>query len=536
MSSPRDYGLHHDEWRPQQFETLEWIQESSKTVVLEASTGSGKTALARAITQKKKGIALARTKALQQENYEGEYGFDVLYGKGNYACVHPEAHYNAMADECLFAETSMYRCPHAGNCGYLQSKIAAINSKRASLNYSYWLHVYDKWEPPEILICDEAHQLSDIVLEWAGCKITASQRLEWQLPPFPAINSEVGSRSMLSRSESKNPEDLALDWLAASIKVLALHRTRLEASSVYDKGARKDLRKCDLLNRKVTATFEAMQSVRDCWFIVSGPQPGRRSIADWEFFAKPLTARFHFPRYFINEYKLMLMSATIGNIDAFAKELGLINYDFRTVPSVWEPSVRPVYQLDIPRMGRKSTEKDWLRQAEEIAKAIKAVDRRWGGLIHVNSMNEADNLAGRLARLGLQDRIYVQPRVATNLAVEQWQERKRRYRNSLMITWALWEGYNGLDERINIVAKVPYANLGEPFEQARMRFSGEFFTQRAATKLEQGIGRTRRGRKEDYDIGGIRSGLVCVADGGINYVKNYLSQSMRESLIKGRPE
>lgn len=529
--NPRDVGLHHDEWRPHQRETLEWLLSSSQTTVFEAPTGSGKTSLARALTHHKRGIALVRTKALQEENYEREYGFVALYGKGNYACVHPDARPGAMADECLFAETGMYRCGHAAQCPYLQQKALALRSPRTALNYAYWLNVYDAWEPFEILVCDEAHQLSEIVLEWAGCKVTAQQRLEWKLPPFPAINSEVGSRAVLSGAQ--NCEEIASAWLDEAVKLMRRHYLGLLAHAEHDSAARKQLRKCELLGKKLSATLAAMRAVRDCWYIVAGPTPGRRSISEWEFFAKPLTARFHFPRYFQGDHRLVLMSATIGNPDAFGKELGLTDYVFRVVPSVWEAHTRPVHQLDVPRMGQKSGEKEYAKQAEAIARAVRAVDPSWSGLIHVNSMKEADNLAQRLARLGLQERIYVQPRIATDKAVEAWRTQRRRKPNALMVTWAMWEGYNGLDEKINIVAKVPYPYLGEPYEQARMRFSGEFFIQRAATKLEQALGRTRRGNPEDYDTPDKVNGLVAVADGSVNHVKSYLSQAVRDAIVKG---
>jgi hypothetical protein len=55
--------------------------------------------------------------------------------------------------------------------------------------------------------------------------------------------------------------------------------------------------------------------------------------------------------------------------------------------------------------------------------------------------------------------------------------------------------------------------------------------QRTAWKLEQGLGRTRRGRREDYDIDGV-NGYVAIADGGWSRVKKYLSKGLQEAIVR----
>jgi superfamily II DNA or RNA helicase len=63
--SPHDYGLKHSEWRPHQRETIEWLlNNGSKIKIVEAPTGSGKTATATAISSRHPVISLMRTKNL----------------------------------------------------------------------------------------------------------------------------------------------------------------------------------------------------------------------------------------------------------------------------------------------------------------------------------------------------------------------------------------------------------------------------------------------------------------------------------------
>lgn len=529
MTSPKDYGLTHAEFRPHQEETIEWALGDQPIKIIEAPTGSGKTAIARALGSQERTVSLVRTKALQEDNYEKAYGFIPLYGRSNYPCVYEKARAGVMADQCAFHEEGMNHCPQYSSCPYAQQKAMALASQTTTLNYAYWLHVYSKWIPPKHLVCDEAHELSAITLEWAGCTITEKERIEWDMPPFPVLKSG-GSVSILTTAAPV--EEKAFAWLSR-----ATEKVR-EAYNYFsgfkaDETARKKARKAELLGKKLRATMDALDLAPKDWFIRSGPnvRPFDKE-SGWAFMARPLTAKHHFKTYFANSsWDLTLMSATIGSVEAFAQELGLMGYDFKRVPSNWPAATRPVHTLDVPRLGQKSTAADWMRQAEEIAKLIKAAPRDWNGIIHSTSIDESGRLAARLAKLGLADRIYLAKKAPTNEMVLDWRKRMEREPGSILISWALWEGYNGLDEKINIAAKVPYPFLGDPYEIERRNYNGTFFLQRAAWQLEQGLGRTRRGRPEDYDTPDEMRGVVAIADGGWKWLRKYFSPSFMESVV-----
>jgi len=181
VPNPRELGLPHDTWRKYQYETLLWLT-------------SGKAGRV---------VSLVKTKSLQASNYDEMYGFDAHYGRANYRCNHPGAEAGATCAECMFLETgSMQNCPVSSGCPYLLSKHAAMNSRRASLNYAYWMTARN-WRanfPPDVLYCDEAHNLSEIVLDWVGVTVTERQRREWDLPAFPRADSSRGS-GILTKTE-----------------------------------------------------------------------------------------------------------------------------------------------------------------------------------------------------------------------------------------------------------------------------------------------------------------------------------------------
>ncbi len=548
--TPADYGLKHSEWRPNQREAIEWVLGRQKTAIISAVTGSGKTSFARALGQEKKTVALVRTRLLQKENYAEGYDFKPLYGRSNYDCVHVDADDGLKADNCIFAEQGMMRCGHGQRaqqivmpipgdedvsgfepCPYVLARENAKKGRRATLNYAYWLNVYERWPAPQILVCDEAHQLSDLVLEWAGVTISDEMRTKWGLAPFPMIRGNGGILSQQTPVTER-----AAGWLTQNLVTLRTMMAQLSSAAEYDEKARKQAQQCEMLGKKLRATLDALQAAPDDWYIKSGPgvKEGRPA-----FIARPLTARHHFKRYFMNEqWRLVIMSATIGDPKVFAAELGIADYDYHSIPSQFPAEQRPVLALDVPRMGHNSGDKEYSKQADEIAKAIKDCPGNWSGIIHTSSMAEAPRLAERLARRGLQDRVWVAPRgLSTEQMADAWHERARKKPGSININWAMWEGYDPdptINLKICIAAKVPYAPLNDDYEIARRSYDGKMYLQRAAYNIEQGLGRSRRGRPQDYDIDGQRNGLVAIADNSWRWIKGYFSESIRESIVDMR--
>jgi len=515
--NPLDFGLPHDEWRPEQLEALLWITGRNPHSV----------------------VSLVKTKSLQRENYDRLYAFDAHYGRANFECQHPSADRGVTCAECRYLnDGGMRACPYANRCTYLASKNAAMNSQKASLNYAYWMTALN-WRtkrPPEMLFCDEAHNISDIVLEWVGITITAKQQKDWELPEFAELDSTIGTGILIHRGPS--PMDVAILWLERAFAIMAMHCEKLELSSNGNAKQRDAYTRADLLCRKIDNALVSIEQCNDDWFILSGKQARTyRGKPEPGFICRPLTARHHAPIYVVGDFKTVMMSATIGNPKTFAGELGLKGWGFRAVPNQWESQRRPVNVLDAPKLGHRSKESEYQKQADVIVRAIKSVDPSWCGFIHVTRKREAALLAERLAERGLQDRVWVPPGangryVATDKQMAAWESRKRKVSGSLCISWSMWEGVDGLDEKICVVAKVPFSALGDPYEKARMQYSGRMYLQRAAWQLEQGLGRTRRGREQDYDTTDEQRGLVAIADGNWKRVQKYLSESMKESLIE----
>lgn len=343
---------------------------------------------------------------------------------------------------------------------------------------------------------------------------------------------------MLIKATDPLPE--AIYWLEKARDGLRDEWKALDRKTSDNAKTRK--RKCELLGKKLTATIDALRICPDDWYISSGrkAQKYRREYRP-AFVCKPLTARHHAPSYFGfgNGGRQILMSATIGDFGSFKAELGIRESADLVVPNQYPPEVRPVYLLDCPSMGSRATDSDFEQQADLIASSILGCPNHWSGLILVTRKSEANLLAKRLGQRGLADRTWVTPGwdgeyKPTDQQVIAWEQRKRKVPNSICISWSLWVGYDGLDERILIAAKVPYPTWGSKgsFDGAWRAYDMKRYRWATANMLAQGLGRTRRGRDCDYDLEGEFNGFVAVADGSYRQIRKYLPGAIRDALVE----
>ncbi len=537
VPSPRELGIPHDKWRVGQYEALlelERLEEGDVTIV-QAPTGSGKTAWAAGLAAKNPVIALCETKMLQEGNYGKGYGFPYLFGKGNYPCIEVA---DATAAMCPHAEKPVH-CPSYSFCEYHTRKNAAIAANRKALNYAYFFSA--RWPAQQakskavIVVMDEAHLLPDLVLDRASVTVTMPDAIKWGLPKFPELSSD--SQAVLLRT---NVIEGSIQWLSAAIIALSRREEALgrRAKLTRDPTARRKYEQCQALLWKMRATHSALQAAPDDWFIRSGARgrelPRGRAPG---FVCRPLTARHHASKLLLHGAKAILMSATIGDFDTLGSELGLSDYSTMRIDSQWGPEVRPVYALDCPDIrGGKTSPAAQYKQAQAIVDAVKTVPPIWSGVIHCTIKAQARNLAKLLGSLGMQNRIWVPPtNLGTDGQLRLWQEVKHKLGGALAVTWSWWTGVDLLDEKICIVAKTPYPYIGSEYGMQRMKFDNRFYRLRAAWKLQQGCGRTRRGREQDYDTDGERRGLVAIADSKWAKIQKYLDDDFRQSIIEGSP-
>lgn len=501
---------------------------------------SGKTANARAVSETHPVIALCRTRNLQDINYGKTYGFDVLFGQDSYPCISPHVAGSTCGD-CKFKH-NIGECEFGHSCIYHVKKNIARESKRASLNYAYflgasWPTESIKNNPNYYLFLDEAHQVPDnVVIERAGTTINHKQIVDWDLPEPPEIKPFTSP--FVIRIEHTDPADVAVDWLNKCYEIVYKKLDKLmETLAMGDNLVmRREVRECEHFLHKIETTLDAISLNRNDWYIRAG-QKAIKHRDSWSpgFVCKPLTARHHFPGYFLHGQNTVLMSATIGNFDTFANELGISEYSALRIPSQWPPETRQVLILDSPRMGYASTKKDdtaYDKQADSISDLIKDCDPSWYGLIHTTSKYKAKALAERLAKRGLQDRIWLTPEMSTDAQMKEWKKMQKKKPGAIAVAWTWHEGVDLPDVNLCIITSIPFGYIADEYEEMRMRYDPQMYRLRAAWATEQMAGRIRRGEPEHYDTDGVRRKVVAIADANYTMLNKYYSEGFRESIVE----
>lgn len=148
---------------------IKWaIGEGYKNIILEAGTGTGKSAIATTLANMyEDSYILTMTKQLQ-EQYLDDFE-DILVeikGRGNYKC-----NYKGSCDFCIKVEYKLKRC---SDCEFQIAFKNAVNSKTVITNYDflYYAGVANPLlDPRELLILDEAHNLERKMLRLSSAEL-----------------------------------------------------------------------------------------------------------------------------------------------------------------------------------------------------------------------------------------------------------------------------------------------------------------------------------------------------------------------------
>lgn len=176
------------------------FEKGYKYVILDAGTGSGKSAVARTVidyfnvNDGFNAYLLSSTKMLQNQYYDesllyNKFNIDYQVGKGrgNFECRLNHDHCGI--GECRVTTDSEFRCKWGlhdaeewdigclqGSCHYWEQKMNAVNSDVCILNYDVLLSDFPHhYKNRKLMVCDEAHNIDTKIMN--RISITLSERI-----------------------------------------------------------------------------------------------------------------------------------------------------------------------------------------------------------------------------------------------------------------------------------------------------------------------------------------------------------------------
>lgn len=497
--------------RETQLKTFKFIEENldKKYIFCELPVGTGKSPVGITLanylksinTEKKSSFILTPQKILQKQ-YEETFGtnndqFSTLYGKSNYTC-------QSFNTNCEIGSLTKFKCK---NC---PSKIALDNAKNSEnivLNYALatiHFNCTKAFEPRNLMILDECHQLENILTEYNTISINKLNCVKFKIPWLNATNFN-DAYDWLEEIFFPSFNDIFDDLTEECDKLK-------EKPKLTDKQISKLKFYNDMsdLHSKVTNFLDLPKNIASTKYI--------HVIDNYGLKIKHLFGADNFNQIFKPQAdKFIFLTATLFDHVEFCNNLGIPLNETCVISteSEFPKENRPVIFKPVMKMSY-----GWDNQANEksrqnminIIKVLLEEHIDENGIIHTGNFQIAKWLVGELKGIK-HEVLHHNPDSGDNRdqIVKIFTESKKPV---LLISPSITEGLDLVEDkaRFAIFAKVSYGPLGDNWIKQRMEMSSNWYLLRALTDVLQGCGRVVRS-KDDF-------GVSYILDSSWSYLYN----------------
>jgi len=499
-----DHFFPYPEVRPEQDKAIQFalnafLKDDKRFVIVEAGTGVGKSAIGFTIAKYLNHDAQARsttpddnlgtyyltTQKVLQEQYMKDFkskGMLSLQSSVNFRCKYYKSKTCAQARRELKATQDhkfKANC-QGGGCRYMASKKKFIDGYHGVTNFAYFLaetHYAGQLTPRKLMIVDECHNT------------------ELQLGSFIDITiSENFAKNVLKLNiPTMTTEHQVFTWITKTYKpklfgVKKHYETQIEKLSLAH-------RLPEFL--KVSQQFELLDKhlCKLCRFIdhydkknwVMNESRLDNGTRKWEF--KPIcVGPFSESYLFKHSEKVLLMSATVMNQDAFCEVLGIDKSEcaFISIPSPFPIENRPIVVSPIASMSKNNIDQG-LPQMAKAVKAILDAHPKEKGIIHCHSYKIAKYL-----KKNIRSR-----RLLTHTSTDRERILKKHIADSrptVLLSPSMQEGVDlkGDSSRFQILCKIPFPYLGDKLIRKRMHKWKWWYPLQTAKTIVQSVGRSVR--------------------------------------------
>lgn len=506
---------------------LKAFSEGKRIVIIEAPTGSGKTAIGMTIAKFFDNMYwLTATKQLQDQLVD-EYGSLVveLKGRNAYECdvwdrVKNKRRWNLTLtpsqiekldsgfrncavglckSNVLGSRTKCKFCfenPDEGiflpsgmsysACAYYEQLHKALGARFMCMNFSSFLYqttfTKDRFvEPRELLITDEAHNLGQEILSFINVSLSDADLRDhgYLLPVFDSPNAYK-------------------DWFVNEGIVDLFKQLEEVAVESEDHVAAQDYsRIIGKLEMFINREFD------DCEWVVEHEMRVSPSLGEYRTLnLKPvLVGDFVNNIVFKHGQKILLLSATILDVDVFCNTIGVDRSEVAAMrlKNRFPVDNRPIYYWPVDQMtGGKDKMDLW---GPEMVRAVEKLVRKYShqrGIIHTHNNAIMDYLV-----------LNCEPSVSRRFKTSKDYPNKSDLldshayaHDSVIVSPSMYEGVDLKDDlsRFQIVCKMPFANFYDDKQlAARMALDDKYYDWMTVLRLVQSVGRSVRSSTDYAD-------------------------------------
>jgi ATP-dependent DNA helicase DinG len=460
--------------------------KGKRFVIIEAGTGVGKSAVGLTVAKMMgSGAYFLTTQKVLQDQYIrdfGHLGLKSIKSSTNFRCKYYKGKDCSSAlRELKVSKDSKFKACCGGGCIYKAAKTSFINAEIGTTNFPYFLaetNYSAQLEPRGLLVVDECHNAEIQLGKFISIEISehfAETALKLTVPQLTTMHQVI--------TWTKN----------AYLPKLAQIKKHMESQiEKFSLGARMQdfvqvAKRYELIDKHLCKLNRFMEVFdKDNW-IMNTLTTEKRGKKKYEF--KPIDiSPFSENNLFRSGEKILLMSATVMNRDAFCEILGIPKEEcaFISIPSPFPVSNRPIIFSPIASMTKRNIDEGLPKMAEAV-KAILEEHKDEKGIIHCHSYKIANYLKRniRSSRLLLHD--------PTNRDKVLYKHINGR-QPTVLLSPSMSEGVDLKDDtsRFQILCKVPYPYLGDKLVSKRMHKWRWWYPLQTAKTIVQSVGRSVR--------------------------------------------
>lgn len=501
----------------------EAIENGYKYIILEAGTGTGKSAIATTLAKMyQSAYILTMTKQLQAQ-YFNEFNFPMVKGRGNFYCLQDDLDSTCDVGACKTTLTSKkffckfgisrnpnlsgfeaFEDPFGGvaffqseeHCHYWQQKTNAINSPITLMNYDYAileLNYVKHFGPRNLLILDEAHNIENKLMSTMELTLY-NRRLEQDI------------KKKINPIMFKNTDHE--DWI---MEIDAIKDTYGDIEIKY-----LPKNKVDRINSTISRLEQLKENLENepkNWII--------NPLADGVSF-KPLKIHYYAKDYLFKHGEICIfLSATILSHKMFSKWLGLDPNEVYHIKadSPFPPEQRPI-ELNIAGKMSSNRIRRSAPKTIPILEVILEKHENDKGLIHTNSYKCQDYIIKKLH----DSRLISHTSQNRERVLDHFEKSKDPL---VLVSPSMSEGVDlPYDKcRFQIIYKVPFPYLGDEQVNMRMKRDRRWYAYKTVMSLMQTYGRGMRAEND--------SCYTYILDGDIDMLfKSPLYRSLVPNFFK----
>lgn len=461
------------------------FKKGKRFVVIEAPTGSGKSAIAVTLARQAKSSYILTAQKILQEQYLRDFpDLSLMKGRANYPCLVAPTH--AAAAPCI-AGRKFTECDA---CPYFVSKETAIAASNTIMNYAYYLaelNYSGGFTPRELLVLDEAHNAESALMSFVGVmlsdtamtRVGIAERLPTVLEDSEYFDFAEELIPVFSKRSSELEHDLKKDSVRGELAI-----AYMQHKQYVDNQLRR---------------LEVLKESRDEGLVDWVVERGRNNEGQWLSFKPVKVSTFASQLLFGFAEKVLMLSATILDAPTYLRSLGIHSDEAEVIQidSEFPPENRPIFVRNVARMTRHHIEADMPKLMKEIVELFEAHPND-KGVIHAHSYKIASYISKHLPK-------EYQHRLITHLDSDGRDAALDKHLQSVLPTVLLspsmTEGIDLADDlsRWQVICKIPYPYLGDPQVARRKDIDPAWYDWKTCLTIVQAYGRSVRS-KDDYAL------------------------------------